>query len=120
MTALQIHPDSREWLHGLAYVYLQHQHFEDATVLWELLLELEPDNTKIHLALAFTAFKARDFQACLSWIDQLESKLESLSADDETAETAHQTKLLKSRALWHLDEKETARELAQHYLEGTR
>lgn len=109
-TALKIlEKQQKDWLHNLAFIYLQHGMYQSARELWESVLEFSPYDRKVLLALAFCALKAQEWQECLAWVSRYE--VAGHTNDDSGIH------LIKGKALWGLEKCNEARVLGQQFLE---
>lgn len=98
----QLSGDEKDLLKMLAYVFLQHQKYEEALTLLKALKVLFPEDFHVSKTLSYVYLQSGMFEDSLL---EVEYCLSLPDADHDKVNL----RLIKSRALWGMGEKEAAR-----------
>ena len=93
----------RQWLHTLAYLYIQQQQTDKAITVLEALLVIHPKDIQANKMLALSHLYQQQYQQALSTIDVL-FELEDNNKDCDFLW------LIRSKALWGLNKPAAARD----------
>lgn len=96
------------WL-VLSYIYLKYNKIDKALTLLQALYKLFPEDLEIMKLFSYANVKKGKFRDALRLIDKY------LSMCGEKGKKSGY--LIKSKALWHLDEKDKAREFMNKFIE---
>ena len=108
----QLSSDEQDLLKMLAYVYLQHRKYDEALTLLKALKVLIPEDFHVCKMLSYALLQAGLFEDALL---EVEYCLSLPGADSD----ATNLRLIKSRSLWGMGEKEAARQTWQALAEKT-
>lgn len=103
-----LHKDEKNWVGGLAYVYLQHNQADKAIALWLGLLEQHVNDPEVLKSLSYAYYIQGDHQKAIDYALTF--------LDHATNAEATPMLLLLSRASWAMGLETESKEYMKQYL----